>query len=579
MVIRIQGLKRSFHLYGRYLSGACLAGLLIVAQESSAQTASDITPDSFAPPLQRLTGAVVFSGQTGTRAPAGSETIGITLSGVDLTDPLPQMAKANQAFINRLTQGRIPVSELFQATADLEAAYADAGFVLARVVLPQQELGDGGRLRVVVVDGFVGQVDTSKVPANIKPRIDRLTSGLVNKRGLTKAELERQLLLAGDVPGTALKSALAAGQEPGSTIIGLAPEYQKVTGFVGFSNSSSSKLGSLSLDMGVDANSVLGFGETLYARMSGAPQAILSSDPRSRIVAFGAVVPLGYDGTSANLEFTASDTTPDDPAAPTRSDFDRLSLRVIHPFIRGRQFNLSGQVSLDLQRDKQVIVGGATVYEDRLSVLRFGTNLSYLHSDNSFSTAGLILSQGINGLGARSAATAAASGTPLSRAGADADFTKLSGSFSHSRALSDKVSLSAFGRFQTSFGNPLPGSEQMGIVGPSELSAFDGGSLKGDSGLVLRAEISTRLEANFGKVPLRLNPYIFVAGGVAHLAQPTALERAKTSGFAYGIGVDIFTATNSSFRSNSIRIEIGKGERNDSVPDDTRINISGTFRF
>ncbi|EAQ03133.1 hypothetical protein OB2597_13353 [Pseudooceanicola batsensis HTCC2597] len=555
-----------------------MTGTLALTNGALAQTASDITPESFAPPLQRLDGAVVFTGQVGTAAPAGSEAIGITLSGVALRDPLPQMAAANQAYVDRLTRGRIPVSELFEATADLEAAYAEAGFILARVVLPQQQLQDGGRLQVVVVDGYIEEIDTSQVPQEIRPRIDALTSGLVQRRGLRQGELERRLLLAGDVPGTALRSAIAPGSDRGAAIIGLDPQYQRVTGFVGFSNSVGSELGSVALDAGVDANSAFGLGETLYARISGAPQALFSGDPRSRIIAFGGVVPVNLSGTSVNLEFTFSDTTPDNPVAPARSDFDRQSLRVIHPFIRGRQFNLSGQLALDLQQDRQTLVGGADIYYDRLAVLRATGNLTYLHNDNAFTSASLTLSQGLDGLGARTAASAAG-GTPLSRAGTDATFTKLAATVSHSRSLTESISLSLFGRFQSSFGSPLPSSEQFSLVGASELSTFDSGALKGDSGWLLRAEVSTRFESQVGQVPLRLHPYVFLAGGMAHLAQPTALEQAKTRAIAYGIGIDIFTATNSSFRSSSLRIEFGRGERNDAVPDDNRFSISGTFRF
>src|SRR5690606_36883149 len=70
-------------------------------------------------------------------------------------------------------------------------------------------------------------------------------------------------------------------------------------------------------------------------------------------------------------------------------------------------------------------LGGFTVSQDRLRVLRVGADLSWSGPGDALITAGVTGSLGINGLGARSAAIAALSLTPLSRQGADADFHKL----------------------------------------------------------------------------------------------------------------------------------------------------------
>lgn len=554
-------------------------GLTFDASQSAAQTASEITPEDFQPELRNLNGSIVFTGQAGTQAPPGSEDIGITLGDVNLQDALPEMAVANSAYIRRLTRGRIAVSELFTATADLEAAYAEAGYVLTRVVLQQQTLRDGGTLDVVVVNGYVEAVDTTNVPENIKERVERLTARLINQRGLTRDELERQLLLAGDVPGTALRSALARGESLGATVIALDPDYRMLTGFVGFGNPTDDELGELQLNFGAELNSAFGQGETIYVRLSGAPEDLFTGDPRSRIFALGAVVPLGYSGAVLNVEATMSDTTPDDPVTPTRSDFNRQSVRFIYPFIRGRQYNLSGQFALDTAQDSQDLVGGGTVFDDRLTVLRAGVDVAYVHDDNALTQAGLVLSKGIDALDARTAADAAASGLPLSRAGADAEFTKLAGSFSHDRALSDRLDLLVTGRFQSSMGDPLLTSEQFSLVGPQELSTFDSGSLRGDSGWVIRSELSTQFETNIGQMPFLMSPYLFAGFGYAKLENPTAVEQAETEAYSYGVGMDLFAKTDSNYRSSSIRIEYGRGERDDSSPDDNRFSIVGNFRF
>ncbi|RCW89007.1 ShlB/FhaC/HecB family hemolysin secretion/activation protein [Paracoccus lutimaris] len=558
----------------------------LVSPSAQAQTASSVTPESFQPPLRNLSGSVVFTGQTGTQAPPGSEQIGITLSGVSIDGAFPQMAAANSAFEARLTRGRIPVSELFDATADLEASYAKAGFALTRVVLPQQTLRDGGRLRVEVVDGFVETVDTSRVPPEVRRRIESLTGPLVGQKGLTMTELERQLLLAGDVSGVALGSALAAGQRPGGTVIALDPQFRKVTGFIGFDNFAPSDLGSIApddlnglvLNSGFELNSPLGYGETFYGRFSASPERVFSEDPRYRILALGAMVPTGPSGLAFNLEVTSSDTTPDNDDVPTRSDFDRQSLRVIYPWIRSRAMNLTSQFIIDRQRDRQKLRGfDLPIFEDRLTILRAATTLSYNHADGNLSEAGLILSHGVDALGARTA-DEARGGTPLSRQGADAVFTKLSGSVMHQRAIRERFALGLTGRFQTSFGDPLLTSEQFSIAGPGELSAFDTGALRGDSGWVVRAELSYPHSVAISGMPLMLSPYVFAGAGSVSIERPTVVESSSENAHAYGIGLDLLSQSGSRYRSSSLRIEYGRGERDDG-PDNTRFSLSGNFRF
>lgn len=557
------------------------AGLCLGAQSLLAQTASEITPESFQPPQIRLQGAVVFTGEPGVQAPPGSENLSIAIGDVALEDASPVLAEANAAYRERLTRGRIAVSEIFEATSDLEAAYARAGFVLTRVVLPVQRLSDGGRLRVVVVNGFVEEVDAGAVPDEVRRRLEAVTEDIVDKPGLTLKELERALLLAGDTPGVALGSAIAAGQRPGGTVIALDPQFRAVTGFVGFDNLVSDTLGEVVLNTGVEFNSPLGLGESIYLRVSGAAGAFLSNEPRLRSLAGGFAVPLGNRGVTFNMEVTDSRTAPDTPLAPTTSKFKRTSFRLFSPWIRSRSLNVSSQLILDLVDDRQFLKAGAIrsgVYRDALTVLRFGTNVSILAESGARFSGGAFLSKGIDALGARGAADVG-TGVPLSRAGADANFTKFLIAGTYERALGERMGLLVTGRAQTSFGDPLTTSEQFAIAGPNELSGFDSGSVRGDSGWMIRSELSWKRDLEIGGQSFSVSPYIFGAMGSVRRELPTAVEAARTDAVSYGIGVDLFANTNSSFRSGSLRIEYGKGERDDAGPDDNRLTIFGTYRF
>ena len=93
------------------------AGALCLPAAAPAQTASQVTPESFQPQLQNLQGSVVFSGATGTQAPPGAEQIGITLSGVSLDGGLPQ----RRAITDRRV-GRQPGKALVGRDGDIVVA-------------------------------------------------------------------------------------------------------------------------------------------------------------------------------------------------------------------------------------------------------------------------------------------------------------------------------------------------------------------------------------------------------------------------------------------------------------------------
>lgn len=566
------------------LSGIFLGGLLF-ASGGVAQTAGELAQPDYQPPQQRLTGALVFSGAPGLKAPPGAEALSIALAGVTVENAPQGTGALVEALIARLTRGRIAVAEIFTAAAELEAAFARQGLVLARVVIPAQTLVDGGSLRLTVIDGFVEAIDDSAVPPRLRPRLERLTSPLIGQRGLLLRDLERRLLLAGDTYGVALGSALAAGATPGGTIIVLDPAYRRLTGFAGFDNSFSEGLGTWNVSSGLEFNGLLGLGEVIYGRASGNPRAgengWLSERPRLRTLALGGVMPIGPDGLTFTLEATDSRTTPESTGTGSASSYQRLSARVYYPWIRSSRVNLSTQLSFDVVRDRLDLVtpfGLIGLHEDRTRVLRLSADGLWILDGGGVLELGAIASVGLDGFGARTREYATPA-LPLSRDGADAAFQKLEISARYRRTFADVYSVSLSGRAQTSFGAPLLSSEQFGIANLQDLSPFDQGALSGDSGWVARVELARRFETQAFDAPLLVSPYLFGAVGEVFRARPSAGEAARIGAAAWGVGVELVSVRDPKFSSGSLRIEYGKGKRDDDGPDATRLSILASYRF
>ncbi|WP_240535337.1 ShlB/FhaC/HecB family hemolysin secretion/activation protein [Rhizobium freirei] len=575
-----------------------------------AQTASQVTPQSFEPQLQKQSSGIVIPEASGPVAPKGVEKLTVRLKTVKVEGGLPGFAEDEARVTKSLTGKQVTAAALFEAAGELERTYAAKGYGLVRVVLPAQRLVDGAVLRIVVINGFVESIDTSHLPDNIRARIAKMLSPLVGEKGISNDEIERRLLLAGDLPGTVLRSTLSRGTKPGGSVLTIEARYKPVTGFVSGDNNSTSALGRYNTGVGLDFNSVFGFGELFYLRASGAPrfggdEGYFTGAPRNRSLAGGVTLPIGIDGLTLNLEATASRTTPEAGLFGLQfmSDFTRYSARLSYPLIRSRELTLNLNGGFDAQDEELQLLngGGVSLSKDRLRILRTGADLSWYVSGDALVSAGLTGSFGINGLGARTAADANVSGTPLSRQGADADFQKVEVTLGYRQPVAEHLVFDLRAKAQTSFGQPLLNSEQIGIVSSSGLSSFPTGSMQGDSGFVLRAEaqfpFTTSFTLPFGwpEFPAQqgtnladgastagavvASPYLFGAYGGVKLYQPTALESGFARGAAYGVGLRLAAAEQASFNSMNVNLEYGRVERFGDGSNDNRFTVAAAFQF
>ncbi len=555
-----------------------------VNTSASAQTASQITPPSFRPNLERP-GGFSLDGGGGLTTPGGAEKLFVRLSGVRVEGGFAELKAATAALEARLSGRSVSGSEIFAAARDLEASYAAAGYVLARVILPPQKLVDGSRLRLVVVSGYIQRLELKDVPERVRARLALLLAPLQGKQQVTQRQIERALLLAGDTPGVILRSTLAPGEGQGAAILVIEAKYQPVSATVSFDNSLSKALGQTVWGVGLDLNSVAGLGELIYLRANGHPEDgnFFGTYPRNRTLAAGAVVPLWIDGLSFNPEYTQARTTPlPQNNVATTDTFERMSLRVRYSWLRSRMLNYSQELSFDAQDETNSLFVGADpvpLSRDRLRIFRFTQDADYFTPWGATLSGRLKASFGVNGLGARGLDQATVL-LPLSRLGADAQFQKLEGSLNYNQTLVDHLAVSLAFRGQTSFGQALLASERFSIADTSSLSAFDTGSIIGDSGFVTRGELISPWtlpiqNAPFGAVAM---PYIFGAYGEVRQVNPTALEMPVTRASAYGAGVRFGGAVPGTLSNGSVSLEYAHGESN-VVAGNHRVIITSAFRF
>ncbi|MBX9823386.1 MAG: ShlB/FhaC/HecB family hemolysin secretion/activation protein [Xanthobacteraceae bacterium] len=552
-----------------------------------AQPASQVVPPSFRPNLERP-GGFALPGAPGLVTPAGAEKLFVRLSGVEVKGGLPQLAEATAALERSLLGRPVSGAEIFSAARDLEAAYARAGYVLVRVVLPPQTLVNGARLKLIVVDGFIERVEFKDVPERVLFRISRLVEPLVGRRGLTQVELERRILLAGDTPGAILRSTLAPGRAEGASILIIEAKYQPVSAILAIDNTMSKALGRTTMGMGLDLNSVAGLGELVYLRANGHPEGggngYFDRYPTNRALAAGFVLPLWLDGLSFNAEVTDARTTPRETSGVQTTDvFQRMSLRLRYTWLRGRAANFNSEVAFDAQDETQSLFVGAEpvpLSQDRLRIVRFSNDGDHFTPWGALVSGRVTGSFGIDGLGARSVADATAL-LPFSRQGADPNFRKLDVTLAYAQSVLDHLVFNVTARAQTSFGEPLMRSEQIGIANISGLSTFDAGSIVGDRGYVVRGEASSPWPVPLPEAPFWavVTPYVFAAYGEVVLEQPTALEAARVVAASYGGGLRIGGAVPGRLSNGGLTLEYGRATRTDGGAAAHRFTVISATRF
>lgn len=585
-VNRVAGCSGMQVLAGLYCSA--IVASFACAAPAIAQTAGQLAQPTYLPPAERNAPRLVIPEGVPTPAPPGADAIEVRLSGVEIEGAAGADAGPDIAALKvELSGKRVSLATIFDAARRLEMRFARRGRVLVRVVVPAQELAEGGSVRIVIVDGFVAATDTSAVPSKVRLRTSQLLAPLIGVRGIAFGSLERQLLLAADIPGVQLQSMLRPGKAAGATTLVVSATQRPVSGLVSFDNSLSDALGRNVVGLGLNLNSVIGLGELIYLRASGFAgtgddTGVLTATPRNRALAGGVLLPVGDDGLTINVEATDARTTPRhetaDPGFASR--FQRVSARLRYPFVRSRTLTIGAQFSIDAsdELDRVIVPFEERLAHDRLRVVRLGGDIDLLLPKGGQFYASASLSLGVNAFGARSAADATPD-EPLSRQGGDADFQTFNVSASIKQPVAEHVTLALRAAAQTSFGQAVLNAEQFGIAGPNAISSLDASTVQGDGGYFVRGEVQFPFSRT-GKTAFGLvTPYAFGAYGVVGLHRPTAVERRVVEATAFGAGGRLLIAPRGSLASLSLSLEYARGNRDDGGGTTDRFNISLLTQF
>lgn len=562
----------------------CLAPVYSVSTVHAQQppSASQVTPPTLRPADDLGAGGIFIPGAASLDVPEGAAGLHVVVAAVEIEGAFPELAEAASALSAGIAGKRLSVAQLYAFAAAVEQVYAAAGYVLVRVVVPPQTLVDHGAFKILIVDGFVEEVDVTSLSPHVRSVVAARMASLVGRRSVTLAEIERRVLLAGQVPGLRMRSTLVRGRQEGGTRLVLEGMHRAAEGSLGVNNHLDESYGRWQYSSQAAINSAFGHGEQIYGSYSGTDELSSTLDGTTplRIFGAGAVIPIGFDGLILNPEYTQSRSRPlvDAGHLQTEDVFERLAVRVSYPFVLTRARRVELNVAYEhIEQTTEARSFGVDLNRDRYSVLRAGLEHG---AATPFGGPLMVSATFSQGLGGRDEGDAVASGVPLSRMGSAPDFSKLLTELYYIQPLPQELQLGLSARGQTSFNTPLFDSEQFSLDGPQTVSGFESGTFSVDQGVAVRVELARAILISDSEVFASITPYLFAAAGRGWLVARTVVELGTVTAASLGVGVRAGLEGDEGWPSGAVSLELSERYTDDpNGPDGFRVMFSSGSSF
>jgi hemolysin activation/secretion protein len=392
------------------------------------------------------------------------------------------------------TTGAEPVSigyeELQSMAEKMTALYRQRGYAVAVVQLRAQEIVDGtvvftateGRL-----SDFVAVSKLEDVPLKLRAEA-AIASAIPDQRrdALRQADVERAILLAGELTNSQAEAVLVPGEKLGTTKLQaqLTPK-QAFTGSVQLDNSGNDTTGKQQLGATLAKRNLVALGDSLDA-------SVLTSEATTRLNSYGLnySIPVGSDGWKVGARFSrvnyslgGSFDSLNYRGMSTQSGFN-VSYPLVRRFESQADFKLAySQVDLVDKRGESLLAA-STRYADVSTAEFRGSFNDKAFKSGAFNDWSASLKSGWLQFGTRSQKLTDAATNQIS-----GEFQALNIGYLRDQQLSPGWSGVFNLRGQLASKN-LDSSQKMALGGPEAVRAFASGEASGDQGFIVSIELA-----------------------------------------------------------------------------------------
>jgi hemolysin activation/secretion protein len=419
---------------------------------------------------------------------AGGLTIGAIK--VDGVPSLPREAFA-PAYADYL--GKQATTQDLQSLAKAVASVARArGYVFATATIPRQTI-EAGMITVQIDEGDIAAV---RVIGSRSARLQR-TLDLIVGHGVRRDVLERQLLLAGDIPGIEVLTTKLVHEDIGNVLI-VEVRESRGDGFLGVDNFGASDLGPVRARLRYDFVDLAGDGDVLSVQAVVTP-----ADPRQlAYLSARYAASIGTAGTQVAVTGALGRAEPAGSGLQSNSTY--LAVSASTPLVRANAASVWANAEVGVLR----VDGTANGVPDRYDNMAVATGWLYAttRTGRGRLSGALGLSRGL-GL----AGTTERGDPRASRADAGGVFTKgyFWADWTQPVGHGFSVKLAASGQLAD---RPLLAAQEIGLGGASYGRAYDFSERFGDSGFMGSGEVRWRWSQPVGWIDW-IEPYAFADAG------------------------------------------------------------------
>ncbi len=376
-------------------------------------------------------------------------------------------------------------SELQKIASLITRYYREHGFFVARAYIPKQVMHEG-ILEIAIIEGKYGDFHLSNSSLVSDTQIQAMLDDVKDANIVSVNSLERAMLLINATPGAKVTAAdVKPAQTVGASDFDIAVSgTEPYSAYIVGDNYGSQYTGRYRINLGLSANSPLGYGDKLG--MNGVVST--TSDLKNGKLYYN--FPLAANGLRG--EVSASRTTyslaKEYESLDALGNATTLEASLIYPIFKTRleSFDISLGYAHKNMKDEVRSTDTVTKKESDAANLTLAyTRSCLLFGLNTFTNASVTLTHG--NLSFKDADALA-----IDQAGAqtDGDYDKISGSIEKTVHFNPEYALTASLRFQKALGNKnLDGSEDFSLGGAYGVRAFPEGEHSAEDGYLLGAEL------------------------------------------------------------------------------------------
>jgi hemolysin activation/secretion protein len=424
-------------------------------------------------------------------------------------------------------QGRkLTLAEIYGVADKLTDYYHKAGYTLAQVTVPAQQVSSG-TIKLEVLEGRVGAIRFTGNKRYRAELLDDHVTHVAPGRVLTIKGLEDDLLDLNSLPGLSARAVVQPGATYGTTDVMVKTVETPYTLGVSLDNYGRTIIGEWRLQGNATINNPLGYGDRLDFNVLHSEGGLLEYGR------FNYDAPLNHWGTHANVYYSRYNYKVDTGELGTAfagvdisGEGDDFGINLTQPFIRNRVDTLYGAIGFERTLTRQ---RGLLKKANDIGLLRLNMFYTHVYANDAVSTLNAEVSTNFRGN---------KDGTQNNRQAG-----KLRIDATHLQPL--KYSWSLFLRASgVASIDPLVDTERFRIGGPTGVRAFPSAELAGDEGMDGTIEFRRPL-AWIPGVPLQGR--IFYDAGMVYRKKPAAGEHDTESLTGFGFGLTGRIARNYAF--------------------------------